>query len=383
MAKITCNVSKIAEEVIESYNGGLVIRNLGGGLLYGNIMADDECVSFDETEFEGNEIELKYNIDVKNCTAKKFLKFNIYIVSNGGEVIIPVFIKVLKDIFYTDDNYKIVEIKDLFSYYKKKPKKAVNVFYSEEFMDWLLKIDFEYVDVVKFILKDVNRERAIENFFILSKLKKRCLFEIIEKNINISVKPFQTDILSGSVVILKKGYGYIYKELKLKYDSKWFKIKKSIITSDDFDDENRCYINYEINPKLIDGNFSRECIIIDENTEAKINITKLPKIVVSLSSEIYEYDDFGSVIIENNCGKDLIFEFSSKDSFIEFEKKHCLISETDNVFFKIKRSKMQNFINKVSFSKKLYIESEIYVTTVVENQIIKKIKKIVLGTSLL
>ena len=173
---------------------------------------------------------------------------------------------------------------------------------------------------------------------------------------------------------MKKGYGYIYKEINLKYNSKWLKIKKNIITSDDFDNENRCYINYEINPKLIHGNFSRECIIIDENIEVKIDVTKLPKVIVNLSSEIYEYEDFGSVIIENNCGRDLI---------IEFEKKHCLISETDSVFFKIKRSKMQNFINKVSFSKKLYIESEIYVTTVFENQIIKKIKKIVLGTSLL
>ncbi len=346
-------------------------------------MSDSDCISFEKEEFEGNEFELKYNIDVRNCTTKKFLKFNIYVVSNGGEIIIPVFIKVLRDILYTSDNYKIVDIKDFFLYYKKKPKKAADIFYSDTFMDWLIKIDFEYTEMVKFILKDNNRERAVENFFILSKLKKRCFFEVIEKNINISIKPFQMDILSGSVVILKKGYGYIYKEINLKYNSKWLKIKKNIITSDDFDNENRCYINYEINPKLIRGNFSRECIIIDENIEVKIDVTKLPKVIVNLSSEIYEYEDFGSVIIENNCGRDLIFEFSSKDSFIEFEKKHCLISETDSVFFKIKRSKMQNFINKVSFSKKLYIESEIYVTTVFENQIIKKIKKIVLGTSLL
>ena len=44
---------------------------------------------------------------------------------------------------------------------------------------------------------------------------------------------------------------------------------------------------------------------------------------------------------------------------------------------------MRDFIDKVSFNKKLYIESEIYVKTVFNNKVILKTKKAVLGTSLL
>ena len=326
MTKMGCSITKIAEEVLDFYSGCFTVKNLGGGLLYGNIMTDNDIISFEKTEFEGNEFEIKYSINVNSCDTKKLLRFNIYIISNGGEITIPVFIKVLKDVFYTKDGYKFNTIKDFFSYYKKKPKKATEIFYSAEFFNWLIKMGFEHMDMTKLILEDCNRDRAIENFFIFTKLKKQNFTEVIEKNINISIKPFQTKLLSGSIVILKKGYGYIHKELSLKYNSKWIKLKKNIITSDDFDDENRCYVNYEINPKLIDSNFSREFVIIDKNTDVKIDILKLPKIKVSLSNEIYEYDDYGSIIVENNCGEDLFFEFDSKNNFVEFEEKRCVIS---------------------------------------------------------
>ena len=109
---------KIAEEVSDFYSGSFFVKNIGGGLLTGTIITDNDVISFDETDFEGNEYELKYNIDVREYEPNKLLKFNVYIVSNGGEIIIPVFIKVLKNIFYTDDGYKITDIKSFFSYFK-------------------------------------------------------------------------------------------------------------------------------------------------------------------------------------------------------------------------------------------------------------------------
>ena len=373
---------KIAEEVSDFYSGSFFVKNIGGGLLTGTIITDNDVISFDETDFEGNEYELKYNIDVREYEPNKLLKFNVYIVSNGGEIIIPVFIKVLKNIFYTDDGYKITDIKSFFSYFKKKPLNAIDIFYSEEFFKWLAKINFQRIDMLKLFLNDEDKERAIDNFFLFCKLKKKSYVEAIEKNINIFVKPFQKEKIFGSIALLKKGYGYIHKKIDFKYNNTCIKFEKNELTSKDFDIENRCYINYEIAPCLITGSFSKECAIIDENTFIKINISVLPKIVVNLSQEIYEYDDFGSIIIENNCGKDLVFELSAKDNFIEFESRHYIVSDKDKVNFKIKRSKMKSFIDKMTFNKKLYTESEIYVKTVFNNQTIKKTRKIVLGNSL-
>lgn len=373
---------KIAEEVSDFYSGSFFVKNIGGGLLTGTIITDNDVISFDETDFEGNEYELKYNIDVREYEPNKLLKFNVYIVSNGGEIIIPVFIKVLKNIFYTDDGYKITDIKSFFSYFKKKPLNAIDIFYSEEFFKWLAKINFQRIDMLKLFLNDEDKERAIDNFFLFCKLKKKSYVEAIEKNINIFVKPFQKEKIFGSIALLKKGYGYIHKKIDFKYNNTCIKFEKNELTSKDFDIENRCYINYEIAPCLITSSFSKECVIIDENTFIKINISVLPKIVVNLSQEIYEYDDFGSIIIENNCGKDLVFELSAKDNFIEFESRHYIVSDKDKVNFKIKRSKMKSFIDKMTFNKKLYTESEIYVKTVFNNQTIKKTRKIVLGNSL-
>lgn len=346
-------------------------------------MSDNNIVSFDDTEFEGNEYEIKYKIDVKDCEPQKLLKFNIYVVSNGGELTIPVFIKVLKEIFYTDDGYKIVTMKDLFSYSKKKPEKAAEVFCSDKFIKWLIKIDFERIDIMRMFLCDNIKERAIDNFFIFCKLKKKSYIEVIEKNINIHIKPFQTEKIKGSIVILKKGYGYIERKINFKYGCDFIRFDKKYISANDFNDENRCYINFEINPSLILNNFSRECVIIDENTNVKIDIFKLPIITVNLSQEIYEYEEFGTIIIENNCEKDLVFEFTAKDNFIEFESRHCVISNQDNVLFKIKRSKIKNLMSMVSFNKKLYTKTEIYVKTVFDGQIIKKTKEIFLGNSLI
>lgn len=383
MTKISANVSKIAEEVLDICDGSICVKNLGGGVLVGNIMADSEAVLFEETMFEGNDVCLKYTIDVRNYEPQKLLKFDIYIVSNGGELTIPVFIKVLKNIFYTDDGYKISNIRDFFSYSKRKPKKAADIFYLKEFYDWLVKINFEYTNIVKMLLKESNKEKALENFFVFCKIKRRPFTDVVEKNINVVVKPFQKDIVMGSIVVLKKGHGYIYRKIDLKYNFEWIKLDKKEITSEDFDDENRCYINYEIDPMLIDGNFSKECVLIDESTEAEICVRKLPKIVVSLSDEVYEYEDSGFISIENNCGKDLLFEVEAKDSFIEFEAKHYIVGEKDKIPFKIKRSKINSFLSRVSFNKKLYTESEIYIKTFFDNKLIKKCEKVVLGVSLL
>ncbi len=383
MTKISTNISKIADEVLDIYNGSIIVKNLGGGVLVGNIMSDNDAVSFEETAFEGNEVELPYTIDVRNYEPQKILKFNIYIVSNGGEVSIPVFVKVLKNVFYTDDGYKISDVKDFFSYSKRKPQKAADIFYSKEFYDWLVKINFEYANVIKMFLEEGDREKALENFFVFCKIKKRPFTDVIEKNINVVIKPFQKDTITGSIVVLKKGYGYIYRKINLKYNLDWIKIDKKEITSKDFDDENRCYINYVIDPLLIDGNFSKERVLIDENTEAEICVRKLPKVVVTLSDEIYEYEDTGFITVENNCGKELLFEVDAKDSFIEFETKRYVVEKKQQIYFKIKRSKLNSFINKVSFNKKLYTESEIYVKTFFNNETIKKKKKVVLGISLL
>ncbi len=318
---------------------------------------------------------------MRECEPDKLLKFNVYIVSNGGEIIIPVFIKVLKNVFYTYDGYKITDIKSFFSYFKKKPLNAIDIFYSKEFFEWLLEINFQQIDMFKLFLNDEDKERAIDNFFLFCKLKKKSYVEAIEKNINIFVKPFQKEKIFGSVALLKKGYGYIHKKIDFKYNNACMKFEKNEITSKDFDIENRCYINYEIDPRFISGSFLREYVAIDENTFIKINISVLPKIVVNLSREIYEYEDFGSIIIENNCDKDLVFEISAKDNFIEFESRHYIVSDKDKVNFRIKRSKMKSFIDKMTFNKKLYTESEIYIKTVFNNQIIKKTRKIILGNS--
>jgi len=383
MTKISCNVTKIAEEVSEVFNGRLLLKNTGGGLLSGNITSDSDIISFSENDFEGNELEVNYCINVRNFIPKKLIKFNIFIISNGGEITIPVFIKVLKNILYTKDGYKINNIKDFFSYFKKKPENAADIFFSEVFYEWLVKTGFEHIYMINMFLKDNIKERAIDNFFIFCKLKKKAFVEVIEKNINISIKPFQTEKILGSIVILKKGYGYIHRELKSEYYSEWLSIKKNEITSKDFNDENRCYIDFEINPGLINGSFSCEFIIVDENTYVRINVSRLPKIVVKLSEEIYDFEDSGYVFIQNNCGENLIFEFSAKDGFIEFENKRRVISDKEKVYFKIKRSKMKSFMERVSFNKRLYSETEIYVKTVFQNKVIKKTKKVILGASLL
>ena len=345
-------------------------------------MADNSVITFEETEFEGNDYEIKYKIDVSACEPNEFLRFNIYIISNGGEVTIPVFIKVLKNIFYVEDGFRISSVKDLFLYSKRKPRNAVQIFNSQKFTDWLKQTDFKYMDILKLFTDDENKERGLENFFIFCRLKKRTTVEVAEKSINVFLKPFSKDIIKGNIVVIKKGYGYVHKKMNFKYNCKCIKFSKNELSSDDFDTENRCYIDFEIDPSLIENKLERECVIFDENTSVTINIEKFPKLVVNLSSEIYEYDDFGTISIENNCGRELVFEIGAKDDFIEFESKHYVISEKKEIPFRVKRSRIKNFMDRVTFNRKLYAESEIYIKTVFENQIIKKTKKIILGSSL-
>ncbi len=379
--KVKADIDKIAIETGGKAQGDFYIRNSGGGIISGSIISGSRCITFEKNEFEGNLINVKYFIDMDMYSCGETAKTYILIVSNGGELYIPVFIKYVKEIFYLQGGIKISSLKDFFSYYKKNPGEAANVFFSEEFLLWLERNNPECMEMSGFFLSDDNRERALDNFFIFCGLKKKAFLSVSEKKINTYFRAFESKKLKGSIVILKKGYGYIEEKIYLKNNSPWIKLDKKMIFSSDFDSENRCFVNYEIDTKAVEGLYAEEYVVICDGLSVKISVNAAAKIKCRLSKEIYDYSDNGYIEIENNCGKDLFFEVSARDGFVKLDSKHYSVSENRKIPFKIKLSAFQ--LTQISIMKKLYVESEIYVKTVIGDKIVEKTKKIVLGAPLL
>lgn len=382
LPNIEIDVDKIAINMNEKNSGVINIKNIGGGLLSGDIISNTECILLDENSFESNDIKIGYNLVPSIYSSGDFIKSEIIIISNGGQVYIPVYITIANFDYLECNNEKIYTIKDFYTYYLKNYIEAIRIFYSYDFMIWLKNINYDHIDIVEEILKDANKQRAIDNFFVLTKMKEKAYIKIMQKLFKYKyfVTKKDTEII-GFIPLKIIGTGY-FEEYIFIEDVDFIKLSKNKITNKDFDDEGNFNLEFKILKNKINSFFERKKILFSSlNENVIIEISKKKPIEILFEKEYFMPIDKGSIKILNNTDEDMLIEIIPKDTFVFFEGKKYLISKYSEINFDVR---LTGFLKaQMDFTKKTNIESEILIKAVFKDKVYKMEKNIYIGNSLI
>ncbi|MDR0272508.1 MAG: DUF5717 family protein, partial [Clostridiales bacterium] len=343
LPSLSTDTESLLIETTDVHRGKIVVKNSGGGVLKGRVLSRMEGLYFEPSEFEGNNqiINFSFNAQAAGLGIGESVASHFFVTSTGGERRIPVSAKLTKMSINTADGYTIANIRDFYEYSLKQPIQARRLFIDSEFYMLLLASGYEYMEVYESLHKDANRERAMDNFFILSGLKGRTKLEIVEeKRMEFSQTPGTNEILSGSFRVRKSDKGYV--EAPLNSSAPWLTLSSGKLTASDFDETNTATVNFRIEPDKIKNTFAREQIIVGDEEIFEIVYKRLPPLVLRLNRETYRYSDKGVIEVINNTGVNMKVDVFCAENYVRFAARSFAIGARGEIPFEIKLSAFMN-----------------------------------------
>ena len=383
LPSLAVNIDAIEIETNGTYEGSFDIKNTGGGTLCGKI--NSRCVGlvFTPAEFDGNSQTVTYTFAAPSAgfDTGQTIESQVFITSNGGEVTLPVTIKLTKMSISTEEGVAITCLQDFYHYANAYPTQARRLFVDSDFYMLLLAIGYEYMEVYEALHKDANRERAMDNFFILSGLKGKTTLLIAEKKLEFTQNPNDSEMLYGNIVVEKSDSGYVEAPITVQGESPWLNFYASKLIQSDFKDALSTAVHFSVDPVMIKRTYAREFVTIgtepsEENT-VEITYRRTAPIVVGLSRSAYGYADKGTIAVTNNTGKDMRVEVSCPDSYIRFSARSYLVGASGEIPFDVKLSALLNA--QLFFRKQPYMTTVIEVKTTMPGQVYNRQLPVIVG----
>lgn len=379
LPSLNIGVEAINIETNDRHEGSFTIKNTGGGTLCGRVLSRMAGIVFSPTHFEGNLQTIKYTFDTAAAglaTGQSTTGY-AYVTSNGGEVKLPITAKLTEMSITTTEGVYITNLQDFYNYALTHPLQAQRLFVDSEFYMLLLATGYKYIEVYESLHRDSNRERAIDNFFILSGLKDKTVLEIEgDKTIEFVQKPTDTSVIHGSLSIKKTDKGYIEAPITQQRNSPWINFYASRLIQSDFDDNLNAKVNFSIDPSKIVGKYARELVTIADST-VEIVYRRTAPIFLRTPRQSLKYDDNGLIEVANSTGKDVRVEVFCQDSYVRFSARSYIIGPYGEVPFQIKLSP---FLTAQLFFRKLpYMKTTIEVKVTFPGFIYKKNMPIIVG----
>ncbi len=368
MPVLALDAEKLVIETAGGYDGEFTITNHGGGTLTGNIIEKSGMLRLSAESFSGNETRVKFSVPEINHKINEVLNTEIIVSTNGGEKIIPVIIRGLPNFLTTRDGLKISELKEFASYAKKNPSAARALFYSQEFMFWLFNGGYEQMELYDRLVKDSNKERALDNFLVINKLKNKSYLEFSDGHLEFSLPPVKS-AARREIIVKKIGWGYASENLSLLEPKPWINFYPDRLSTESFDENGTARVMLELNASRLSGLYD-EAVLCAGQASIKLGVKRLPFLSATLSKESYSTDDVGKLCVVNNSGADVLVEIETGDGFIKFEGKKYLVGKEADIPFVVRLTAIQ--LAQLALSKRPLIESFISVKANLASKIVKK-----------
>jgi len=354
---LSADIDAVSIETTDTFKGKFHIKNTGGGVLRGEILSRLSGLTFEPQTFEGNKtIAYTFSAQAAGLGIGESVSSRFFITTNGGEIEVPVTAKLTKMSITTPDGNTIANIQDFYDYSIRHSAQARRMFTDSEFYMLLLATGYKYMEVYESLHKDANRERAMDNFFVLSGLKGRTWLEVAsDERLEFSRTPGDNEKISGEIRIKKSDGGYV--EAPLKFSAPWLTFSSGKLSASDFDEENIAAITFTIDPAKIKGNIAREEIIIGTDSArcaVEIIYRRLPQFVFRLNRGTYRYSDRGTIEVINNTGEPARLEIFCPENYVRFPATTFKIPARGEIPFEIKLSAFTNaqiFFRKLPFMK--------------------------------
>ena len=335
---LSIDADMIDIETSSRYEGGFAMKNVGGGVLSGRITSNTRCLKFTPEEFEGNHVKIHYSFNPGIYKTGDTLRTDALIISNGGERLIPVRIKITPPAIITEDGVSITSLDVFVDYAKKEPQKAQVLLISPAFKRFLSDIDYPLIMAYEQLITDTVGARALEQFLILSGLKEKTDVVVMQDRFELFAKPGDTGLIYGAIPISRNEWGYLDVPVQVENLSPWLSVA-SHVTHTDFNNTDLAEIPFAVDPQELSERYhNSDVIYIGAATPTQVNVTvkKLPVLDVRADKESYGLTDTGSLIIRNNTGEGIMVEVTSYESFIKFDARKYHVEDYLEIPFQIR-----------------------------------------------
>jgi hypothetical protein len=364
--KLKLSVKAIDIETPAGYEGAFTITNAGGSELEGEIHLDAKSVVFYPSKFKGNHTEITYSLNLDSYKPGDVLRRDALIHSNGGELLLPITIRITPPEIKTKEGHGISSLEDFYEYAGQSPIAARQLFNQWEFADWLSGQGYSQMELYEKFASDPNKERAVDNFLTVNGIKEKSRVFSEQRAVSVRIPPGQTEMLKGEISFTKPTPGYAEVRLSVTEGAAWLSLGKDRLTSADFNAEGRASMPFVIMSSVLTLGLKNRYNIGYINAESENEVGGTYVIAISerpfkaeLCGTRYKSEDGGILKVRNATGRDMMLEVTSADKNIRFAGTKYLIGKYAEIPFTVKPHGFQ-----FGFRKPPLYETEIIVKTV-------------------
>jgi len=366
LPRIQPNTERIIIETAGGCDGSFVVENAGGSELSGRIASNLRAVTFSPETFQGNRVKITYTLNPAMYRQGDAASASALIVSNGGEAVIPIEIRIVPPAVTAKDGTRISTLEDFLAYARAHPVASRQLFTQHDFMAWLMHMQYEHMEMYEHFTRDPNKERAVDHFLILNKLKQKACVAVGEPHIKVSVKPDSPDE-TGVITLTRSAWGFLDIHLHVPKDVPWLKLGKERLTSADFNEQGAAEVFFIVVPPLLAKRrqTARVSVVSEGERICEVCVTAICQtgLAASANKEAFGYEDEGVLFVTNHTGADLMIEVAATDSFIKFEGKKYFIGAYAEIPFEVRMSGLQtvqaSLKNRISTASEIQVRAKI------------------------
>lgn len=193
----------------------------------GYVYSDDHRIVFASEKFKGTSCKIVYGLDTCGLKENDVINGNIYVVSDIGELCIPVNVTIedrMPEPFeeiQTLDNFAKMAMHDF--------RKAFLLYTNEKFISLLKGKNNKYIPLYRGLSENPVTYQHLEEFLIASGKKERISISADKKE---KLSYVLGSTIKDTMYIYKSTWGYAHIEVSVKGD--FIEVNKRSITSDDF-----------------------------------------------------------------------------------------------------------------------------------------------------
>ena len=176
-AEISENRIAVELEQGESTYGEIAINGKHGMSVKGIVFSTDNHIEFENNQFNGINNKVKYVVSSKNMYEGQVISGTISVITTAGDYAIPFGITVKKQVI-TSSIGEITALTDFVKLVRVSYDEALLLFLSKEFKTYFFKKDDHALTLYNQVMRNTNRNIALEEFLVGMKLKDKVKISI-------------------------------------------------------------------------------------------------------------------------------------------------------------------------------------------------------------
>ena len=277
-AQISENKIAVELETGDTAEGEISIKGKNGMAVKGIVYSTDSHLSFEYNQFNGVSNKVHYIADGRNLIPGQICSGTISVVTTAGDYAIPFSITVKQKEIDTSIG-KITNLEQFVNLVQKSYDEALILFISKDFVEFFLKNDNHAIALYKQVMRNSNRNIALEEFLVGMGLKERVKISIKNK-----IKEY-TDLTEnyGDILqIARSSWGYV--DIDVEVAGEFFYNCKEKISGEQFNGKIAEY-QYFINALKLHGGSNPGRIIFRTANET----VTFDVVVVNPKNQIDDY----------------------------------------------------------------------------------------------